>query len=137
MQKIEKTVRNHETHILGYENMANSKYLEIHNEVATIVYLRILKNRRMPLKLTVPYFRYVPYTVIETETIKLGQGNQILKQRLFSTDRTHNINKKEKQVFPIDVSNPNNHNVETKRNEKLQKYNSFKREIKQMWKWTP
>lgn len=136
--RCRKCNKNQETieHILAScQSLAETKYLERHNKVATIVYLEILKELNLDPQNSEPYYKYKPPPVIENQYVKIYWDKTIM------TDVTvrHNrpditiIKKQSKEALLIDISIPNNSNIEIKYNEKLNKYAELKTEIKEMW----
>lgn len=82
-----------------------------------------------------PYYIFKPPPVYENDNWKVYWDKTIVTD----TTITHNrpditvINKVQKTVRLIDIAIPNNHNIELKHREKIEKYNALKREIRQMW----
>lgn len=123
-------------HLLsGCQTLASNKYLIRHNKVATIIYLQLLKYFNLPTN-NVPYYQYNPPPVEENETVTIYWDKGIITDLTVTHNRPDItlINKQEKTVYLIDVSVPNNSNMESKFQEKMEKYSDLKREVQLMWK---
>lgn len=124
-------------HILSAcQLLAGTKYVERHDRVATIVYLELLKNYSFEVETNTRYYQYKPAPVVEHTRARVYWNKGII------TDKTipHNkpditvIDKQHNNAFLIDISIPNNHNMDRKHREKVEKYTELKREIKDMWR---
>jgi hypothetical protein len=121
----------------GCSALANSDYLHRHNLSCKIVH-QFLANKHNLVQEVVRYYQYEPEPVLESDTVKLYYDVQVI------TDITvlHNrpdiivVNKILRTVQLIDVTHPNDHNMEQAFQHKIDKYKLLAEEIKKMWKLT-
>lgn len=123
-------------HILSScPNLANSKYLQRHNKVATILYIHIIKEFGLPPIEEVPYYKYLPPPVTENNGFTIYWDKSIITDLTIAHNRPDItlIDKDNKITYLIDVSIPSNNNIDTKYQEKINKYCDLKREVQLMW----
>lgn len=124
-------------HILSAcQILAGTKYIERHDRVATIVYLELLKMYSFEIDTNTKYYQYKPEPVIENTRVKIYWNKQIITDKTISHNKPDItiINKQHNIASLIDIAIPNNHNIDRKHREKMEKYAELKREIKDMWK---
>jgi hypothetical protein len=70
----------------------------------------------------VPYYKHIPNTILENETIKLYWNRSLITDKTIRNrpDITL-VDKLSKTVYFIDIAIPNNHNLNAKYAEKLAK----------------
>jgi hypothetical protein len=102
-------------------------YKIIHQKLA---YKYGLLNKMMP------YYKYIPNTILENETIKLYWDRSLITDKTIRNNRPDItlVDKLSKTVYFIDIAMPNNHNLHAKYAEKLAKYSELSIEIKDQWK---
>lgn len=122
-------------HILnGCTILAPNEYMRRHNNVAKIIHQYICRHYDPSVSI-IPYYKYKPQNITET------QEARIYWDRTIQTDRTvqHNrpditITEHEKKItYLIDISIPAPANIQTKQNEKIQKYLPLAQDIKEVW----
>jgi hypothetical protein len=88
------------------------------------------------LNKTIPYYKYIPSTILENETIKLYWDRSLITDKTIHINRPDitQVDKLSKTVYFIDIEIPNNHNLKAKYAEKLEKYSELSIEIKDQWK---
>ncbi|XP_030753591.1 A disintegrin and metalloproteinase with thrombospondin motifs 7-like [Sitophilus oryzae] len=124
-------------HILsGCQLLAGTKYVERHDRVATIVYLELLKNYSFEVETSTRYYQYKPAPVVENTRARVYWNKGIIADKTIPHNKPDItvIDKQHNNAFLIDISIPNNHNMDRKHREKVEKYTELKREIKDMWR---
>ena len=124
------------SHILsGCIKLAGSDYTHRHNQVAKIIHQKIAKNNNL-IEDTVPYYKYVPKTVIESKTHTLYWDRTILTDKTVSHNRPDItlIDKVEKTGYIIDIAVPHSANLQNKIVEKIEKYALLGEELKRGFK---
>jgi hypothetical protein len=88
------------------------------------------------LNKTMPYYKYIPNTILENETIRLYWDRSLITDKTIHNNRPDItlVNKVIKTVYFIDIAIPNNHNLKAKYADKLAKYSELSIEIKDQWK---
>ncbi|XP_072153703.1 uncharacterized protein [Bemisia tabaci] len=117
--------------------MAQSDYLQRHNQVCNILHQNLAMKYELINKQT-PYYKYTPEVVLENDKCKLYYDRTVI------TDKTapHNIfwpdiilvNKSQRTAYLMDIAIPNNHNLQKTQQEKIERYVELGNEIKAMWK---
>jgi hypothetical protein len=81
-----------------------------------------------------PYYKYTP--VLENENFKLYRNRSILTDKTitFNLPDITFMNKKTKNIFPIDTAVPNAHNLAKTITDKQNKYQELANGICAMWK---
>jgi hypothetical protein len=113
--------------------LAGSDYTKRHNQVAKIVHQKLAKKVGL-VKDTVPYYKYEPKTILESDE------HTLYWDRTLRTDKTvqHNrpditiVNKKEKVGYLIDIAVPNSYNLEAKIARKITNYSNLAFEFKRL-----
>jgi hypothetical protein len=123
-------------HVTGAcSQLVLTDYKHRHDQVAKIIHQK-LANRHSLLNKIMPYYKYMPDVILENET------HQLYWDRALITDKTIHFNrpditlvdKTKKIIHFIDISIPNNHNLQAKHTEKLTKYSELAFEIKTQWR---
>lgn len=123
-------------HILSScPSLAATSYLERHNKVGVIIYLEVLRSLSIPIENEEPYYKYKPPPVFENQTVKIYWDKAIITDLTVAHNRPDItiIDKNKKTALLIDVSIPNNNNIESKFAEKIRKYSDLRREIMLLW----
>jgi hypothetical protein len=82
-----------------------------------------------------PYYKYIPNTILENEIIKLYWDRSLITNKaIHNRPDITPVDKVSKTVYFIDIAIPNNHNLHAKYAEKLAKYSERSMEIKDQWK---
>jgi hypothetical protein len=83
-----------------------------------------------------PYYKYIPNTILENETIKLYWDRSLITDKTIHNNRPDItlVNKVSETTYFIDIAIPNNHNLHAKYAEKLAKYSELSIEIEDQWK---
>ncbi|XP_023311019.1 uncharacterized protein LOC111691848 [Anoplophora glabripennis] len=120
--------------VSGCTVMAATEYTTRHNNVAKIIHQEVCKEEGIATD-KVPYYKYSPQNVIETETTKIYWNWQIITDRPIQ----HNIpdivlqRKDQRITYLIEISIPNVTNLEKKNREKITKYLPLAAEVREMW----
>ncbi|XP_039759615.1 uncharacterized protein LOC120633471 [Pararge aegeria] len=125
-------------HITGAcKLIAQTEYKHRHDQAANIIHQKLAYKYNLISNLKpIPYYKYVPESVLENNEYRLYFDRAIL------TDRTIHYNrpditlqdKKNRTAIIIDIAIPNTHNLQNTISEKLSKYTDLKDEIKRMWR---
>lgn len=123
--------------IAGCQNLANTEYLHRHNLTANIIHQELaLHYGIIPVKDAVPYYEYKPQPVLENQNCRLYYDVPIHTDKTITANRPdiviHNL--MEKTAVFIDVTHPNDHNIDKAQSEKIQKYVPLTSEYKDIYK---
>ncbi|KAK2578111.1 hypothetical protein KPH14_009889 [Odynerus spinipes] len=118
----------------GCKLLASTEYMERHNMTATIIRKEIANRYNLEQSKT-PYYKYTPTTIIENETHKLYWDVTIHTDKTMKYNRPGItlIDKKEKITYLIEISIPNDANLASKYNNKIEKYHPLAQEIQRIW----
>lgn len=77
------------------------------------------------------YFNYQPAQVIENREYNINLDKEIITHRQFEQNRPdiNIVDKTKKKVVLVDISIPNNYNMQNKHNDYLHKYSKLRRQI--------
>lgn len=121
----------------GCRLLVATDYTERHNIAAKIVHQELVRKYGLCENAdNIPYYNYVPEPVLENAQVKLYWD------RAISTNHTINENRPDivlidkvlKHTSLIEISVPNDANIEKKYAEKVTKYESLLAEVKDLWK---
>lgn len=123
--------------IAGCTNFAATEYTHRHNKVAGYIHWNICKAFGM--EVCAKYYEHIPETITNIK----NKDNEVtvMWDLPIITDRQINANrpdivvhdKKNKTCQLIDISVPDDSNVQLKENEKIMKYKNLEIEISRMW----
>ena len=113
--------------------LAGSQYIRRHNEVAKILHHGISKHHN--IQTTERTWMHQPEAVTETERVKILWDFEIRTDRIITARRPDIvvIDKTTKTATIIDVAVPNDTNIKTKEQEKVEKYQDLRLEIQRLW----
>lgn len=119
----------------GCSQLAQTDYLQRHNNVAKIIHQALAKRLDL-LKESLPYYKYLPEQVLSNERTKILWDTAIV------TDKTMEANKPDIVVFDkttcraiiIDIAVPLDHNLLPTIAEKKRKYQPLSEELKNLYK---
>jgi hypothetical protein len=105
-----------------------------HDQIYKIIHQKLAYKYGL-LNKTMPYYKYIPRTILESEIIKLCWDRSLITDKAIHNrpDPTL-VDKVSKTLYFIDIAIPNNHNRHAKYAEKLAKYSELSVEIKDQWK---
>ena len=118
----------------GCALLAGKEYTERHNNMAKIIHLALANDREL-CDTAEPYYKYCPATVLENQRFRLYWDNPILTDKTIMANRPDIVlvDKRDRTAYIIDISIPNNHNLELKYQEKMVKYLPLAAEMKRLW----
>ena len=119
----------------GCKLLAATDYTERHNNAGKIIHINIVKKLQLG-DITEPYYKYSPQAVIENSSYKLYWDNPIHTDKTIVANRPDIvlIDKTRKKTYIIDIAIPNDHNINQKYREKVEKYTPLAQEIKRIWR---
>ncbi|PZC82879.1 hypothetical protein B5X24_HaOG209322 [Helicoverpa armigera] len=123
-------------HITGAcKSIAQTDYKHRHDQVANVIHQKLAHQYKL-INSIVPYYKYIPETVLESPTTKLYFDRAILTDRTVHFNRPDItlIDKTNKTGYLIDIAVPNTHNMQHTIAEKLSKYIELKDEITRLWR---
>ncbi|XP_072162700.1 uncharacterized protein [Bemisia tabaci] len=102
--------------------------------MAKIIHLALANDRQL-CDTAEPYYKYCPATVLENQRFRLYWDNPILTDKTIMANRPDIVlvDKRDRTAYIIDISIPNNHNLELKYQEKMVKYLPLAAEMKRLW----
>lgn len=114
--------------------LAPRHYLDRHNRVAGILHQEICKKESL-LEELVPYYKYLPQTIVENDNLKVYWDTDIITDRNVGHNRPDIVvfYKRIKQAYLIDITIPLDENLRNSRNEKILKYQALSQEIKSIY----
>lgn len=120
--------------ISGCKLLANTEYLNRHNQVAKIIHQKLAHQHKL-INTYAPYYKYSPETILENATHKLYYDLTIQTDKTIVNNRPDItlIDKKNKTCYLVDIAVPLSHNVEKTITEKVTKYQDLAVEIKRIW----
>jgi len=122
-------------HILAEcPNIAQTEYLDRHNQVARYIHLRMLEIHGIQ-QTGNKWYRHEPDRVLETESVKILWDFNIYTDKKISARRPDIVilNKAQKTGFIVDINCPNDNNVLRNEIEKRIKYTDLKIELERIW----
>jgi hypothetical protein len=122
-------------HITGAcSQLVSTAYKQRHDQICKIIHQKLAYKYGL-LNKTMPYYKYIPNTILENET-KLYWDRSLITDKAIHNNRSGVtlVDKVSKSVYFIDIAIPNNHNLNAKYAEKLAKYSELSIEIKDQWK---
>lgn len=120
--------------ISGCPILAGKEYTDRHNNVAKVIHSELTKVIKISEK-PEPYYQYTPRPVLENCQYKIYWDNQIITDKTIIANRPDItlIDKTTSTTYLIDIAVPNDHNIEKKYKEKIEKYLPLAEEIKRIW----
>lgn len=122
-------------HITGAcKSIVQSDYKHRHDQVAAIVHQHLAFKFKF-IKEKVPYYKYVPETILDSKDIKIYWDRTIITDKTIHFNRPDItlLNKIDKTVYLIDIAVCNTHNLLATHTEKMSKYTDLAIEIKTQW----
>ena len=122
-------------HILAKcPNIAQTEYLDRHNQVARYIHLKMLEIHGIQ-QTGNKWYRHEPERVLETESVKIRWDFNIYTDKKISARRPDIVilNKAQKTGFIVDINCPNDNNVLRNEIEKRIKYTDLKIELERIW----
>lgn len=122
-------------HITGScPRLANSAYLERHNQVAGIIHQHLALKHNLVSTFT-PYYKYSPLAVLENREYILYWDRPVITDRPVQCNRPDIIliEKTKKTASIIDITIPLTHNIVQAEQEKIDKYANLAVELKNIW----
>lgn len=123
-------------HILsGCQLLAGTHYTERHNAVAKLIHQQIINTYEIETT-NEPYYKYIPQPIHENEKFKIYWDRAIITDRTIINNRPDItiVNKENKTTTLVEISVPNDNNINKKYSEKLAKYEQLAIEIKNIWR---
>lgn len=119
----------------GCQLLAQNQYTRRHDQVATILYKQICAKYNLEIQ-EEPYYKLKPPPFVENSTHKIYWNKSTYTDHTIKANRPDIIlvDKIQKKTSFIEVSVPNNNNIQEKEREKIEKYISLRDEIKHLWK---
>lgn len=124
-------------HITGAcKSIVQTEYKHRHDQVANIIHQQLAIKYSLLPQPAIPYYKYVPEVVLESNTHKLYFDRAILTDRTthFNRPDITIIHKQQKTAQIIDIAIRNTHNLQSTISEKLSKYTDLKDEVTRMWR---
>lgn len=117
--------------ISGCSVLAQTEYLRRHNLTAGIIHQQLGKISGLLVNQE-PYYKYIPYPVLENTDYRLYWDTTIITDKTVAANRPDIvlINKKSKIAYLIDIAHPLDTNLEKTEREKINKYYDLSQEIK-------
>ncbi|KAL1446751.1 hypothetical protein WDU94_005638 [Cyamophila willieti] len=115
-------------HVIGScRILANTEYLSRHNQVAKIIYSKLVIQNKI-LDHVEPYYKLNPEPVIENEEFKIMWDRQIITDKTIDHNRPDIVfqNKSTDETILIEVGIPLSHNLSKVYIEKTRKYKTLK-----------
>ncbi|XP_030765533.1 uncharacterized protein LOC115889621 [Sitophilus oryzae] len=122
-------------HITGAcSALADTDYLCRHNQVAKIIHSHLALRCKL-IKSSLPYYKYTPDAVLESDQHLLYWDRPIITDKTVDYNRPDIllINKSEKVAWIIDIGIPLTHNIFKTEQEKCRKYINLAIEVKRIW----
>jgi hypothetical protein len=121
----------------GCQSLTSSEYTIWHNNIAKIIHQKLALKCGL-LKEEVPYYKYTPDTILESDTHKLLWDQTILTDRTIPYNSSDIVltSQKGRITYLIDTAVPGNKNLTTTYTHKIQKYINLAEEIKRIWNQT-
>ncbi|KAL1446181.1 hypothetical protein WDU94_006595 [Cyamophila willieti] len=123
-------------HVIGScRILANTEYLNRHNQVAKIIYSKLVIQNKI-LDHVEPYYKLNPEPVIENEEFKVLWDRQIITDKTIDHNKPDIVfqNKATDETILIEVGIPLSHNLSKVYIEKTRKYKNIEVELKRIWK---
>ncbi|CAG4968893.1 unnamed protein product [Colias eurytheme] len=123
-------------HITGAcSAIVQTDYKHRHDQIANIIHQKLAIKHKLIDKTPVPYYKYIPETILENCNHKLYFDRAILTDRTVHYNRPDitMIDKVNKAAYLIDIAIPNTHNIQSTISHKINKYLELKDEITRMW----
>ena len=113
--------------------MAQKEYKRRHNNVARIVHWKLCGKYN--LKRSEKWYKHAPEGVVENEEVKILWDVMIQCDREIKARKPDivTVNKNERSCAIIDIAIPRDIRVSEKEEEKIERYQKLKKEIKRMW----
>lgn len=116
-------------------NLANTEYIHRHNLTANILHQALaVKYNLLSEDDMVPYYDYKARPVLENDTYKLYYDLSIHTDKTITANKPdlvlHNI--KDKTAIFVDITHPNDHNINKAEEEKVKKYIPLSIEYKEI-----
>ena len=113
--------------------LAKVEYIDRHNKVASFIHWKICQEYN--IEVSAKWYTHTVQTVIETAKIKLLWDMGITTDRTVVANRPDIIilHKDTKYAYMIDISIPNDVNINKKEVEKLTKYKNLSIEMNRLW----
>ena len=117
----------------GCKQLAGTAYTERHNQVAGIVYRNICKVYDLD---TPKDWWEIPEKVVENERAKILWDFYIQTDKHVMANQPDIVivDKVKKQATIVDIAVPNDVNIKSKEQEKVQKYQPLREELQRIWK---
>jgi hypothetical protein len=123
-------------HVIGSCSiLANTEYLNRHNQVAKIIYSQLAVQNKI-LQHVEPYYKFNPEPVIENNNFKMLWDRQIITDKTIDHNKPDIVlqNKSTDETFLIEIGVPLSHNLSRVYMEKSRKYKNVEIELKRIWK---
>lgn len=119
----------------GCSQIAGTKYLARHNEMGKVVHQLICLQEGL-LRCFTPHHLYTPQALLENDNIKIYWDLTIVTDRGVEHNRPDMVvwNKTETTALIIDFAVPLDNNIAKAYGEKMTKYESLARQMRDMWK---
>jgi hypothetical protein len=111
-QKESETIQ----HITGAcPQPVSTAYKQRHEQVGKIIHQKLAYKFGL-LNKTMPYYKYIPNTILENEIIELYWDRSLITDKTIHNNRSGVtlVDKVRKTVYFIDIAIPNNHNLHAK-----------------------
>ena len=120
--------------ISGCPELAQTAYLNRHNQVASYIHWSISKKENLACKNN--WYDHIPEKIIENENIKILYDFTIRTDKKIQHNRPDLVifNKLNNSTIIADIACPMDHNTKEKEKEKVEKYQELKEEIERIWK---
>ena len=115
--------------------IAQTDYKHRHDQAAAIIH-QCLAFKYHLLSEKIPYYKYKPQTVLESQYYKIYWDRTIITDKTIHHNRPDITvhNKRDKTVFLIDIAIPNTNNISSTFTGKIAKYTELSIELKTQWK---
>ena len=120
--------------ISGCSRLANGEYLHRHNQVARIIHQQLALKYNL-VEAEVPYYRYMPESVLENGHVTLYWDRSIITDRTVVANKPDIvvIDRSERRAIIVDITIPHDENLVKAEKDKQMKYIDLAHEIVDMW----
>ena len=107
--------------ISGCQTLAPKEYTKRHDNIGKVIHQELLKLHNTDTEETIPYYKYNPESVLETENFKMYWNREIITDLPMQHNKPDVVftDKKAKHTYLIDFSVPLAANLQKKYKEKL------------------
>lgn len=119
----------------GCSQLAQNQYTRRHDQVATIIYKALCAKYNIEIN-EEPYYKMKPPPFVENTTHKIYWNKGTYTDHTITANRPDIIvvSKTQNKTSLIEISVPNNNNIQKKYREKIEKYIPLRDELKNLWK---